>query len=267
MLRTTRSGARFHFTTREGGNVSEEELASAARELDERLYRQEFEASFDSAVCGQAYYAFSRGENVRACEFRDGEPLIWALDFNVHPMCAVLAQSVGRDIQVLEEMVLPDANTPVACDEFLKRTQEWRRRGTVFVDVYGDASGHQRRTSGTDTDWGLIREFFKRWTGEFRATMRTTTSNPGVRDRVSLVNSRLLNAAGERRLFVDPKCRELIRDLERVRWQMDAAGQPTSELDKSDRMRTHVNDALGYYVAQAFPMRIPGGLKDSGRLV
>jgi hypothetical protein len=71
---------------------------------------------------------------------------------------------------------------------------------------------------------------------------------------VNLVNSRFLNAAGERRLFIDPKCKELILDLERVCWRTDDLGQPTSELDKSDRMRTHTSDALGYYLAQAFPL-------------
>jgi hypothetical protein len=34
--------ATFHFTTEQGGNVTAEELASAASQMDERLYRQEF---------------------------------------------------------------------------------------------------------------------------------------------------------------------------------------------------------------------------------
>jgi hypothetical protein len=90
-------------------------------------------------------------------------------------------------------------------------------------------------------------------------TVRAATSNPSVRDRVNVMNSRLYSAAGERRLYVDPKCKELIRDFEQVRWRMDESGQATSELDKSDRKRTHASDALGYFVAEAFAMRRPGG--------
>jgi len=257
----------FRFTTAEGGNVCAEELTSAARELDDRLYRQEFEASFENLTMGRAYYAFSPTENVERCEFRPGEPLIWSLDFNVNPMCSVLAQCVGGRIQVLDEIVLENANTPLACEALLEKTGEWRKSGTARVEVYGDASGHQRRTSGTATDWGLIREFFGRWKGQFAASVLAASSNPGVRDRVSLVNSRLCSAAGERSLFVDPRCRELIRDLERVRWKVDAFGQATNELDKTDRKRTHVSDALGYYVAQKFPMRAKAGLRGDGRLV
>jgi hypothetical protein len=46
----------------------------------------------------------------------------------------------------------------------------------------------------------------------------------------------------------------LIRDLEQVRWKADANGNTLRELDKSDPARTHVSDALGYYVAHDFPM-------------
>ena len=40
--------AAFQFTTEEGGNVSAEELQGATHELDERTYRQEFQASFEN---------------------------------------------------------------------------------------------------------------------------------------------------------------------------------------------------------------------------
>ena len=174
-------------------------------------------------------------------------------------MCSVLVQNAGRDIQVLAEMVLADANTPAACEELLRKTYEWRRSGTVFIDVYSDASGYQRRTSGLETDWSMITDFFNGWRGDFSPSLRAPRKNPAVRDRVGAVNSKLSNAAGERRLFVDPKCRELIRDLEGVRWKTDQGGNMTFELDKSNRLRTHVSDALGYYVSQRFPLRLRAG--------
>lgn len=258
--------AAFQYTTLEGGNVTAEELASAARELDVRLFRQEFEASFEGVAEGQAYYCFSRAETVKACTYQPGVPLIWTLDFNVNPMCSVLAQRVNDSVHILDELILPDSNTVAACQAFLQRTREWARHGPINVEVYGDASGFQRRTSGTGTDWSLIREFFAQWKGDFVASIRAATSNPGVRDRVALVNSRLQSASGERRLFVDPRCRELIKDFERVCWQLDSTGRVTTELDKSDRDRTHISDALGYYIAEAFAMRGRVGEK-SGRLI
>jgi hypothetical protein len=88
-----------------------------------------------------------------------------------------------------------------------------------------------------------------------------------VRDRVNCVNSRLKNALDQIHLYVDPRCKELIRDLEQVSWALDSTGRPTSELDKSDRARTHCSDALGYYIAEAFPLRPTAGFKNTGRLL
>jgi hypothetical protein len=241
--------------------------ASAARELDEHLFRQEFEASFESSGYGEAYHAFSYPENVRRCEYVVGQPLIWSVDFNVHPMCSVLAQRHGEAVEVLDEMAIENAHTILACDALLKKIEPWLKGHPLTLEVYGDASGHQRRTSGTDTDWGLIRDYFGRLQGQIKLQMRTTAVNPGVRDRINIVNSRLRSAAGERRLFIDPKCKELIKDLERVSWQTDAAGRVTSELDKSDRLRTHSSDALGYFLAQAFPMRNKMGERRDGWLI
>ncbi len=260
----------FQFTTLDGGYVGAQELAGAARELDQRLYRQEFEASFENNTLGRAYHAFSRHHHVSPCRYRPGAKLIWSLDFNVHPMCSILAQrnddlqqSIPHylrdprndEVQILDEIVIEDANTLLACQRLWDRISPWRFRGAhINLDIYGDASGYQRRTSGTTTDWNLIREFFTRYTGQVTARVKAASSNPCVRDRVNLVNSRLLNAAGDRQLYIDPKCKHLILDLERVCWSVDRAGQPTSELDKSDRMRTHTSDALGYYLAQIYPL-------------
>jgi hypothetical protein len=72
---------------------------------------------------------------------------------------------------------------------------------------------------------------------------------------VNLVNAVLCNAAGEQHAFIDPKCRELIKDLRQVRWRRDNAGNPMGELDKSDPQRTHTSDALSYCVAREFDLR------------
>jgi hypothetical protein len=259
--------AAFHFTTLDGGFVTEEELAGAARELDHRLFRQEFEASFENTALGRAYHAFSRIENVLPWEYRPGSTLIWSLDFNVHPMCSIIAQVDGNTVYVLDELILEDANTPLACERFWSLAAQWlNSSGRLLINVYGDASGHQRRTCGTASDWTIIRDFFAQRSHQATVHIKASTSNPGVRDRVNLVNARLLNAAGDRHLYIDPKCKELILDLERVFWRAGEFGQPTSELDKSDRKRTHVSDALGYYLAQAFPFHSKIGEK-RGRIV
>jgi hypothetical protein len=114
------------------------------------------------------------------------------------------------------------------------------------VTVYGDATGQSRSTS-SKTDYDLIREYF-RSRPDFNFAFDYPPSNPPVRDRVNSVNAMLRNAQGEIRTTVHPNCRELIMDFHEVCWK---AGSSNFELDKTtDKLRTHVSDALGYLIWQ-----------------
>jgi len=245
----------FQFTTAQGGNVPSEELQSAAKQLDDRIFRQEFEASFETLGVGRAYYAFDRAQNVGDLGFSARFPLYWSLDFNMNPLCSVLAQVHNGAVYVLEEMILPDSNTLAACEEFLSRTSKWRKGGKLNICVYGDATGEQRRTSASRTDWQIVKEFFGRYPYDFTASFRFPASNPLVKDRVNCVNAKLRNHAGQHLLKVNQSCKHLIKDFEQVCWKTDPHGNPLVELDKSDPMRTHVSDAVGYLIAREFPMR------------
>jgi hypothetical protein len=249
----------FHFTTAEGGNVSREELESAAQEMDQRTYCQEFDATFENLGVGRAYYAFDRINNVRNLTFSPQFPLSWSLDFNMNPMCSVLAQVGNGVVCVLEEMILADSNTLSACEEFLRRTDKWTFGFPQNIDVYGDATANQRRTSASRTDWQIVKEFFVRYPDRFCVTIHVRRANPPVKDRVNCVNAKLRNHAGEHRLFIDQNCKHLIKDLEQVSWRSDPHGNLLADLDKSDRARTHVSDALGYLIAREFPMRTKMG--------
>jgi hypothetical protein len=249
----------FQFTTAEGGNVSRQELASAAQELDERTYRQEFLASFENLGVGRAYYAFDGGHNIRKLGFSHQLPLSWAIDFNMNPLCSVLAQVHEGRVYILEEMILPDSNTLAACEELLSRTQKWNTGIPLNVYVYGDATAEQRRTSASRTDWQIVKEFFGRYPDRYHAHIRVPSSNPPVKDRINCVNALLRNHAGQHRMLVDQSCKHLIKDFEQVCWKADPHGNPLADLDKSDPMRTHASDAVGYLVAHQFPMRSPCG--------
>ena len=80
------------------------------------------------------------------------------------------------------------------------------------------------------------------------ALPKFNTANPEVRERVGSVCAALLSASAERRLFVDPQCKELIKDLEQVAWKRDSHGNTLYDLDDKDSKRTHASDALGYLV-------------------
>lgn len=229
---------------------------------DERFYRQEVLGEYLPQFAGQVYYTFDRGANVRALDYDPALPLCWALDFNIDPMCSVLAQVrdvttreemlQGRrvtEIHVIDELVLADARTETACRAMWERVQRAKlcERGLRSIVVYGDASGAARRTSALKSDWQIVKDYLLRET-PLQARFRVPMANPAVRERTTDVCSALQAADGRRRLFVDPRCRELITDFEQVAWKRDAAGNPLGEISKADPRRTHISDALGYLV-------------------
>jgi hypothetical protein len=63
------------------------------------------------------------------------------------------------------------------------------------------------------------------------------------------VNSKLLNTAGERSLFVDPKCKQIIDSLEKMVYK------PGTSVIEKDGELDHMADAVGYLVDFLFPLR------------
>ena len=95
-----------------------------------------------NAAGSLVYQAFARAANVREMGLDPALPICWAVDFNVDPMCSVVAQTSGGEFRVLGEIVLRRATTEQACQEFEKRFG----LPSSGVIVYGDASGSAMKT-------------------------------------------------------------------------------------------------------------------------
>src|SRR3974377_2189108 len=139
-------------------------------------------------------------------------------------MCSIIGQRDGDAVIILDELVLPDSNTEAACYAFWQKVMTLRGHShlPLQLHLYGDATGRGRNTAASRTDWQIVRDFFKR---QFcQVSSKLPSANPLVKDRINCVNALLRNQAGERRLLIDPKCTELVLDLERVRWKSDSNG-------------------------------------------
>ncbi|MEP7354837.1 MAG: phage terminase large subunit [Acidobacteriota bacterium] len=209
---------------------------------DARFYQQEVLGNYLHLNAGRVYHAFERDGNVRAANVDPRRRLLWALDFNVDPMCSVVAQVCGEVVTVLDEIVLSRATTIQACEEFQARFPEHAAGLTVFAD----ATGARMQTTGS-SDIATLKKFFR--SGEYGPVeYKVPKSNPAVRERLTLMNAKLGAASGERSLVIDPQCKELIKDFEQVAYK-----DGSQVLDKDrDLKRTHLSDALGYLVWQEF---------------
>jgi hypothetical protein len=207
---------------------------------DQRFYEQEVLGNYLSMDGSRVYPAFDRNLHVSNIQLNPALPLLWTLDFNVDPMSSLVAQVGNNEIYVLDEIFLRHSSTHQACAAFLERYG----RHSAGLTVFGDASGFAQQTTG-NSDYDVVKEYF-RATSTYTPKMNVPRSNPGVRDRVNVTNGRLMSASGDIHLLVDPKCKELIQDLEQVSYK---SGSGSIDKDR-DRMRTHLSDALGYLLWQ-----------------
>jgi len=219
---------------------------------DSKFFEQEVLGEYLNVQSGVVYQGFNRGRNLRPLEVDERLPLFWALDFNVDPMSSLIAQKKGDDIMVLDEIVLSRASTEEACDEFHSRYPD-HPGGLV---IYGDATGQRLQTAGT-TDYRIIKEYFLRTANKY-PKFRVPASNPSVRERIALVNTKLFSAKEETHLLVHPRCKGLITDFEEVTFKPDS-----SVIDKErDSKRTHLSDALGYLIWQECRPQVSFGEQD-----
>jgi phage terminase large subunit len=225
----------FSYTTLDGGNVPPEEVESAKRDLDERTFRQEYMASFET-YSGRIYYSFDRSQNVVKYEGNTPDVVYIGMDFNIDPMSAVVAARFGDTLHIIDEVRIFGSNTQEMVDEIRQRFP----RSKIWV--YPDPAGNQRKTSaGGTTDITIL--------SNAGFIVKAPRSHTPVRDRINAVNSRLCDSTGIRHLFIDPKCKYTIEGLERQVYK-----QGTSQPDK-DGGYDHMNDAAGYLIDYIFPVR------------
>ena len=192
---------RWSFTTIEGGNVKEEEVEAAKSQLDPRTFRQEFEASFEN-LTGLVAVSFS-DENIDK-EVQDLHmlPLLLGLDFNVDPMAGICAVKHNNTLYVFDEIMLTGGATTWDFTEEVVRRYGVDRR----VIACPDPTGSARKTSGVGaTDHNILRRS--------GFTVMSPKSPWKIRDKITAVNTALLDANGDQRTFIHPRCKELIKAL------------------------------------------------------
>lgn len=214
------------------------EIESAREDMDEKSFKQEFEASFET-MSGRVYYPFERKEHVGTYAFNPKLPIWVGMDFNIDPMSTVIFQPQrDGELWAVDEIVLFGSNTEEVCDELEKRY--WRNQ--VQIVMYPDPAGGARQHARGETDMDILREKgFKR--------IKYRRKHPFVADRVNAVNRMLRAANGSVRLRVDERCKHFIGALEQTIYK-----KGSRDVDKAAGVE-HSADAGGYCIELEFPVR------------
>lgn len=265
----------------EEGLASSYDKDTARRRLDGELVRE----------TGSTAYSEFGNQNVRAVEYDPHRTLYLCLDFNIEPRVAALAhplvdgeypselkgkvrEHVGvfgeffslaggmSDRRFAEAMVKGERGLGGSYpnDDLRGLPANWKglREHQGPIIAFGDAVGNHRsvHAENLESSWQLVDAVFtqlRNAKGDRIYSRSVPDSNPPPRARVASVNGKLLNARNVPSLYVDQRCRELIKDFQQVVW--DETGQALREFRRGNEAhRTHLSDALGYMIHQLFPM-------------
>jgi len=235
MAKTTQDWDSFTYTTLDGGNVSKDEIEQAKRDMDQRTFEQEYLASF-TTYSGVVYYNWDREKNIQPHKPLDLKEIYVGQDFNVGALASAISVIENGKVYFIDEILMNGSNTEDVCDELKRRYPNSR------ITVFPDPAGRQRRTSaGGKTDISILQN------AGFNVQVRN--SHTAIRDRVNAVNAKLKNTLGERSLFVDPKCKNIVNSLEKMVYK------PGTNIVEKDGSLDHMADAVGYLIDFLYPLR------------
>lgn len=231
-----------------GKNLPDGYIESLRATYPTQLISAYLRGQFVNLTSGAVYPDFDRRLNHSDTELEPGEALHVGMDFNVLKMAAILC--VVRDGAPIAVGELTGVRDTPTMAQLLKERFGGDGRSIV---VYPDASGGNTSSkSAGESDLSILRKA--------GLSVRANPANPAVRDRVNAVNGLILNARGERRLRVNTRaCPVLTEALEQQAY--DKNGEP----DKTTG-HDHSVDALGYFVANQWPVRPRLSLVENLRL-
>lgn len=222
-------------------------IAQAKRTMGRRQYLQEYEASFETAS-GRIYedYEGSIGNaNYTDRVVKTTEALHWMHDQNFTPLSSAVGVVEKGNVYLLDEIVLESAVSRQSALEFVDK---YRHHINKTVFIYGDPSGRKGEKHGHASDYTEIEEVLRLNGWKFERRVRLAA--PSIRDRQNAVRAKILNAAGETTLFINPNTATWChKGLATVQLQKGS----TYQEDQKNQYQ-HITTAIGYFVDWHWPV-------------
>ena len=227
-----------------------ENLKSA---YDENYYKKNVLGEFEEDNCPLVVPNFSE-ENIRKVNYLDMCDLHITCDFNVDPMCWILAHIDNHKVYFFDEIVLENTTTFHTCGEFGRRYPY--HKGKIIIN--GDASGDNRTCVSEYTNYMIIRSFFEQKMKR-NVEFHLRRFNPPIKNRVAAFCSMIKSMEGQVRILIDPKCEKLIYNLNNLKYREGASviDIPTYYAIKNNKelkFLSHPFDAASYLVEYYFPI-------------
>lgn len=228
----------FYWKTLDNPFLDPDEIEEARNTMDEKSFRQEYEAEWESFE-GLAYYCFDEKKHIATESIKkidESKPLGLVFDFNVNPTTILLAQDVGDSIVWRGEYSQKNSSTLDTLKTFCDEHRHLKDK--IKLDIHGDSTGKNRKSNTGYSDYHYVQELLTE--RGFKFEYKVPAVNPSIVDRVAHSNGFLKNVKGDSRTLIDPSCVELINDL---------GTQPLEGREPSSKGNIgHKADAFGYRI-------------------
>ena len=221
-------------------------MAAMKRAMSAKQFKQEFEASFETAS-GRIYEDYGK-ENYTSARIEPHEQLMWMHDQNYTPLSSAIGVRRGEDLYLLDEIILTSAVSKQSAQEFVEK---YKRHENKHVLIFGDPAGQAGEKHGHASDYTDIEGVLRAngWT----YTRRVKPAHPAIKDRQNAVRTKIRTADGHRSLFVNPATAPWCdKGLATVQLQEGS----TFQEDQKNKYQ-HITTAIGYCVDAVWPVIKP----------
>ncbi|GGA05676.1 terminase large subunit domain-containing protein [Dyella caseinilytica] len=213
--------------------------------MSAKQFKQEFEASFETAG-GRIYEDFGKHNHTDET-IQSHEQLLWMHDQNFTPLSSAIGvrRNDGKDLYLLDEIVLTSAVSKQSALEFVEKYKDHRNKHVI---IYGDPAGKAGEKHGHASDYTDIEGVLK--ANGWQYTRRVKPAAPAIKDRQNAVRTKIKTADGHTSLYVNPKTAEWChKGLATVQLKDGS----TFQEDQSNQYQ-HITTAIGYCVDVEWPV-------------
>jgi len=219
-------------------------IDSLKRQLGDKQFRQEMEASFET-VSGRIYEDYC-SDNHTNREIKETDELIWMHDQNFTPLSSAIGVKDGNDVYLMDEIILTSAISKQSAMEFVDKFKYHKNKK---VTIYGDPAGRAGEKHGHASDYTDIEEVLRK--NEWDYVRRVKKKHPAIKDRQNAVRAKIKNADNEISLFVNPVTAKWCdKGLKTVQVKKGS----TFQEEQKDNQYQHITTAIGYMIDYDFPV-------------
>jgi len=194
-------------------------------------------------------------ENIKDIKYQPEMDMYISCDFNVDPMCWVIAHKTDDKVFYFDEIAMENTTTAKACEEICRRYPN--HKGKIIIN--GDASGDNRSCTSEYTNYVIIKKKFLQFGYDVDICIKAF--NPPIKNRIMAFNAKVRSANGEVCLFIDKKCEKLLYNIYNLRYKEGSSriDIPTySQIKQSKELKflSHPIDAASYLVDFYWPITL-----------